>query len=169
MISFIESHLILRALTIFFAGYFEYVVVVSLLGYLLYKNYDRSRRALASGGAILAALIARFGVVALVRLFYDRARPFESGFVPLITHDPGGSFPSGHAAFFAALAVYFLLAKQKKMGLFLLAAALLISIGRVGSGIHYWSDVLVGGGIGLAVAVVVWYLIQRWNRSREAK
>jgi undecaprenyl-diphosphatase len=166
MFELVSASAFLSALAIFFGRYWDYAVVLALIGYVsLASAGSRRVRAHVTGLALVAAAIARFGVVEFIRLFYDRPRPFEDTFTPLILHDPGGSFPSGHATFFMALAAYFLLARQKKMGTFLLISAVLISASRVGIGIHYWSDILAGWGIGLVVALIVWYVGGKTGRG----
>ncbi len=150
---------------ILFAGYWEYIVAVGFLGYLLLPKHsieERKKRARTVGWAILAAVVARLGVVNLIRLFYFRERPFVlEEFTPLLDHAANSAFPSGHAAFFMALAVYFLLAKEKKFGWFLFASALLIGIARVAAGIHWPTDILAGWIIGFLVSIVLWYFMER--------
>lgn len=103
----------------------------------------------------LAVLIG-LGVNALIAYFYWRARPFTVlGFDALISKSPlDKSFPSDHAVVaWAAATVAFLY--NKTSGYLVITAAILIGLGRVLAGVHYVSDVLVGGGIGVAVGYVV--------------
>jgi undecaprenyl-diphosphatase len=103
---------------------------------------------LASAGV---ALIANRVIAAI----WDRPRPFESHHVSLAygrSHDP--SFPSDHAS--AAVAIAFaVLLVDRIVGSLLLAAAILISAGRVLIGVHYPGDVLAGALVGAASAFVV--------------
>ena len=107
------------------------------------------------------ALVARFGVVEIIRFFYDRPRPFEvfTDINQILFHEPGDSFPSGHAAFFFAIAAGVSRYYPKTSVLFY-AAALSISLNRVAAGIHWPSDILGGAVIGVAVG----YLISRYFR-----
>ena len=153
-------------LIILFAAYWEYVVVAVLLFYLWspkIKKADLKTRAARTGLAVLSALAARFGVAALIRNFYPRERPFAfEGLDSLINQNPlEASFPSGHATFFMALAVYFLLSGQKKLGYFLLISAVLIGVARVAAGVHWPSDILAGWAIGAAVSFVVFKLFSK--------
>ena len=74
--------------------------------------------------AFAAGLAARFGVVELIRFYFNRPRPFEvlSDLRLLVSHDSGGSFPSGHAAFYFALAAVVGRYYPKTSILFLIAA-----------------------------------------------
>ena len=99
--------------------------------------------------AILAAVLARFGITELIRFFWERPRPFiENNVNLLLSHSATGSFPSGHAAFFFALSavVYFY---NKKTGFFFFLASFLISISRVFCGVHWPSDIIAGAAIGI--------------------
>lgn len=105
---------------------------------------------------ITAAAVLAFVVNLIIAYFYFRARPFVAlefspVFVPLFLEQ---SFPSSHAGVSGALAGSFWF-HNKKSGLAALGASALISLGRVLSGAHYLSDVLVGGFIGLTVAWIV--------------
>ena len=132
----------LDALGIFFAKYFEYALVMFAL-LLLRKNLR------LMFGAFFAAVLARFGIVELIRLFWSRVRPFIENNVNLLierTSEP--SFPSGHAAFYFGLStiVYFY---NKKAGTIFFIASFLISISRVFVGIHWPSDILGGAIVGI--------------------
>lgn len=157
--------LFLDTVIILFASYWEYVVVAALLGYLLLPKRSREEKkekAKTAGLAILSAAVARLGIVNIVRFFYARPRPFVlEQFTPLIDHAASPAFPSGHAAFFMALAVYFLLAREKKFGWFLLVSAILISLARISAGIHYPTDILAGWVIGALVSLVLWFLVRK--------
>ena len=106
--------------------------------------------------AFSAGILSRFIFTEIIRYFYDRPRPFEvlSSVYQLIQHSPGGSFPSGHAAFFFALAtgVFF---HRKWWGVLFYIAALAISLSRVAAGLHWPSDVLAGAVIGILSAWLV--------------
>jgi len=113
---------------------------------------------------LFSAFIARFGIVEIMRLFYNRERPFEVFSISqLIEHSSGNSFPSGHAAFFFALAVgiYFY---NKKAGAWFIGAAGLISFARIYGGIHYPLDIIVGAVIGTVVAIIIHSIVYRSTR-----
>ena len=78
------------------------------------------------------------------------------------------SFPSGHAAFFFALAmaVYFY---NKKWGTWFFATAILITVARVIAGVHYPPDILGGAVIGIMVAYIVFYFAERTKSKKIIK
>lgn len=141
-------------LIIFLAQYLAYIVTVV---FLITAWQGRDRLAVF-WIPIISALVARMGITELIRFFYHRPRPFTTYPVhQLLSHSPW-SFPSGHAAFFFALAtgVYF---HSKKWGIALFFIASIITISRVIAGVHYPSDILGGILIGIACAYGARYII----------
>ncbi|HET7120219.1 MAG TPA: phosphatase PAP2 family protein [Solirubrobacterales bacterium] len=111
----------------------------------------------ASAAAVLGA---GFGLAVgkVISELVDRARPFVAD--PHGVHlfsghaaDPG--FPSDHATAAFAIAVAILL-RKRGWGIAALAAATVLSIGRVALGVHYPSDVLAGAALGAAASLVLW-------------
>lgn len=136
----------LDSLAIFFSEYLGYFLVAILFLFLL-KNSKKYWPMVAKG--LISAVLARFGFTELIRLFWDRPRPFvENNVNLLLSHATTSSFPSGHAAFYFALStiVYFY---NKKAGILFLFASFLISISRVFVGVHWPSDILVGAIVGI--------------------
>ena len=98
----------LDTLIVFFADTFMYVIVAALLlfgVFSLLPMFPRARTRLVRNwemifAALLAGGVARFGVVQVIRIFWHRPRPFDVllNLHQLLAHDPGASFPSGHAA-----------------------------------------------------------------------
>ena len=85
----------------------------------------------------------------LIKWWWPAARPFAelTDITPLISAS-GNAFPSGHAAFFfaLALAVYVV---DRKFGQWLIFGATIISLARIMAGIHWPLDIL--GGLALAI------------------
>lgn len=108
----------------------------------------------------ISTIIARFGVVSFIRLFYQRPRPFLEYPVHQLIAKNEFSFPSGHVAFFfaMAMAIYFY---NKKWGAWFFAGAVLISLARVAAGIHYPTDILAGAIIGILTAWTVFYFVKK--------
>ena len=136
-------------LMIFLSNYLAYLVVVIFLIFVL---REKSRRLLSE--AILSIFLARGVLTELIRFFYHSPRP------SLILNS--WSFPSGHAAFFFALAMttYFY---NKKIALFLFISASLISFGRVYLQLHWSTDILGGLLIGIGSAFLIHKLLTRLN------
>ena len=142
----------------------------TLLPYLIYSAafifLMRSRKIILE--VLVAVILSRFLITEIIRFFYNRPRPFQEAFVyQLFSHDPGYAFPSGHAAFFFALAAAIFL-YHKGWGSLFFAAAFLISISRVIAGIHWPSDILAGALIGVVSAWVVHYFVNRSSRTFQA-
>lgn len=138
------------------AKYLAYFLVIAALYFLLRLKTSRGKLFFLSF-ASLSALLSRGFFAETIRFFYIRPRPFESlDFEPLIAHQSGGSFPSGHAALFFALA-FALFYFNKKWGWWFLALSLFMGLARVFAGVHYPSDIL--GGI--AVAAVSVFLVSK--------
>jgi undecaprenyl-diphosphatase len=111
----------------------------------------------AAMAAVLSAGLA-LAIGKVISEIVDRARPFvaDPGGVHLFSHhaaDP--SFPSDHATAAFAIAVAIVLRKPA-WGAFALAAAIILSVGRVAIGVHYPSDILAGAVLGAAAALVLW-------------
>lgn len=140
----------LDSIGIFFASHFQYIFCAALLIFLFLGKSEEElkKNRLMVGLALAAVIIARLGLTEIIRWLWFRPRPFvEYGFTPLIGHNLSASFPSGHAAFFFALAaVVFLF--NKKAGWWFLAGSLLISLARIFTGVHYPLDILAGAVVG---------------------
>lgn len=141
-------------LGVFFAKYLPYFIIVGFLVGLLFVR-DWRRRFYDFVLITLSILLARGIILEFIRFVYYRPRPELVLSVDTLIETPSlPSFPSGHAAVFFALgaALWFL---NKKWGLFLLSAALIVSVGRVFVGVHWPSDVIVGALIGVFCAYIV--------------
>jgi undecaprenyl-diphosphatase len=147
---------------IFFARYFEYVLIVVLLLFLA-KNLKKYWPMVAQG--FLAAILSRFVITNIIRWLLPRPRPFVGNHVNLLfNYNPAeSSFPSGHAAFYFAIAtiVYFY---NKKAGISFFIASFLISIARVFSGVHWPLDIIAGAIIGIFSGWLVNKIFKKFQR-----
>jgi undecaprenyl-diphosphatase len=137
----------LDSTAIFFARYFEYVLIIVLLLFLV-KEFKKYWPMVVQ--AFSAAILSRFVITNIIRWLLPRPRPFVALHLnSLFYQNPAEpSFPSGHAAFYFAIATVVYL-YNKRVGISFLIAAFLISIARVFSGIHWPSDILAGAAIGI--------------------
>lgn len=147
---------------VFFADYFGYLIVAALVLFL-FQNFKKNWPLVSQ--SLIAAVLARFGVTEIIRLLWLRPRPFTELELNIIsTHVPTGSFPSGHAAFFFAIAaiIYFY---NKKAGLWLFLSAFLIGLARVVTGVHWPSDIMGGAVVGILSSWIVFKIFQKTARK----
>jgi undecaprenyl-diphosphatase len=109
------------------------------------------RRAMLS---TMLIVLTALGIVTLIKYTVRRQRPRPPGEFVTFRYD-AYSFPSGHSARLAALAVSSMFFFPN-LGWVLVAMAVSVAMARVAVGIHYVSDILVGLGVG---AVVAWQLL----------
>ena len=115
--------------------------------------------------AILAGIVSRLFFTELIRWILPKSRPFiENDVNLLLIRDATSSFPSGHAAFYFALAtvIYFY---NKKAGLLFFLASFLIVLSRVFVGIHWPLDILAGALVGIFSG----WLVIKWVKSKQEK
>ncbi len=136
-----------------------FMVVVTVALWLLARPGGDRKWKLAAGSGLGAAGVALV-VNVVLHSAWDRPRPYEAH---RISHpwssSTDASFPSDHAS--ASLAIAFaVLAFDSLAGALLLAAAVLVTVGRVFIGAHYPSDV----GASLLVAAASAFVVVRFGR-----
>jgi undecaprenyl-diphosphatase len=150
---------LLDAVAIFCAQWLPYILVLGFLFLILDQADARHGFYLFAEGA-LAIILARGIITTTIHYFYYHPRPFEVyGFVPLFS-EVGSSFPSGHAAWFFALAmvVWYL---DRKWGVWYFVFATLISVARIYAGVHWPLDVIAGAIIGVGSAMFVRWVLEK--------
>lgn len=148
----IRQSSLLDSVIIFSGTYLPYIVFAGIIVWLAF-NWNRNTLLYLAGAAVLS----RFIIVEIIRVIWERSRPFvQENIVPLISHSASASFPSGHASFFFALSFVIYL-NNKKAGIVFLILSSIIVIARVLSGIHWFSDIIVGAAIG----IISGYLISK--------
>jgi len=146
------------------ALYFIYAVPLVLLGWWFWSNYTKK----AALETFLAVLISWFGFTRIISHFiWYRPRPYmaDIGIHEVIFRRPDYSFPSDHAVVLAALFTSAMLLGYRKLGWWLLALAILVSVGRICIGVHYPLDILGGWLLGALGSFVVCWLrgpLSKW-------
>ncbi len=137
---------------IFFAELFPIVViagvVVLTIGYFYMGRYRAGYTAL---GGIIAAL-AGWIAAHFLKFLFQQERPYVSldNLTPLFEHE-SLAFPSGHTAFFFALALV-LWRLDRRVGVVVFIAAVFIGVGRVAAGVHWPIDIVGGAVLGAILA-----------------
>jgi undecaprenyl-diphosphatase len=97
-----------------------------------------------------------FTAVSVLVLKFSIKRPRPEGeWGQIYRNSDPHSFPSGHAARAIMLTTTMLLSGYFWIGGGMLIWAFLVDLSRVGLGVHYFSDILVGTGIGILMGVLV--------------
>ena len=153
------------SIIIFLAEYLPWAVGIGIFLFLVFGR-DKKRELWMIIQSFASATVARFVFTEIIRYFWNRPRPFEvlQNVNQLISHETGGSFPSGHAAFFFALAtgVFFY---KKWWGVLFYAFALAIGLGRIATGLHWPSDILGGAVVGIFSAWLIKILLKDFARG----
>jgi 2-O-(6-phospho-alpha-D-mannosyl)-D-glycerate hydrolase len=134
-------------------GFVWWVAVVALA-----RIRGIGRRGIASAATVVLGLIAAWIVAELLKLVFQRPRPFDVVGVPpggtpvqlllVVPHPSSFSFPSGEAALaFGAAVAFAVVSPRLRWPAILLAVA--IALSRVVVGAHYPGDVLAGAAIGM--------------------
>lgn len=155
---FAHRNFLLDDFGVFIAQFLPYLLVLGFL-FLVFKETSWHKKWFFFIDGALALILSRGILTETIRFFYRQPRPFETlNFAPLIG-ESGGSFPSGHAAFFFALAliVFFW---NKKWGAWYFIFAIINAFARVFVGVHWPLDVLGGAVVGLVSGFIVHLLIK---------
>lgn len=159
-------------MTPFLDKFFELITILGeetiLILLLLVIYFIVSKR---EGQIIALSLFTTLLINNAVKVCVQRIRPFEHpkrNFVPVRKETATGfSFPSGHSQTAAAGYVSMGLSYNKKRWLWIVIAVLiaLIGISRVGLGVHYPTDVIVGIVLGVGSAFLGRYLYVKTEKS----
>lgn len=160
----------LDKIIIFFAVYFPFAVVfiagiLLMMHHEIFASKEPFKVFMQRKAEILivffSAFLAYFFSVILKSVF-QTLRPFlDIPNVSALFHETGFAFPSGHTAFFAALAtVMFFI--HKKIGYVFMFFAILIGLARVTAGVHFPIDILGGFVLGLLTSLSVKHFAKKY-------
>lgn len=165
---------IFDTLVVFLAAYLQYFLVAAFLMLLYFAAYPKREKFYLFGVTIASIIVSRFGIAEIIRYFTQRPRPFLTySMNKLLSNgwfysDTEWSFPSGHSAFFFAMATAIYL-YNKKWGIWFFIAAILMNLSRVVAGVHYPSDILGGAIVGIAVGYLVVFSAKKWGPKEIGK
>jgi undecaprenyl-diphosphatase len=136
--------------------------------------YLKDRAVFRSHALWLVVAVATSGLlVNVAKIAVDRPRPperFARSDQPVhapIGAPPDRSFPSGHTQTAFGTATY-LSCLYPSAALAFLAAAALVGLSRVTLGVHFPSDVVVGGATGVLISLAVFVVARRRERRAGA-
>ena len=118
---------------------------------------------------VLAAMALAWLAARALQSLWPQPRPFMLGLgTPWLVHPASPSFPSMHATVALAWAASLAFWRRRWLTAVALPMALLIAWSRVGLGVHFPIDVVVGGLLGTAAAIFMQYCLSplrlRWMR-----
>jgi membrane-associated phospholipid phosphatase len=158
-------------------GYLSYYLIIYIPPFALYKagRRDAFGRAVLASMLIYAACFLTFALFPVQgpRYMWGAPANVPDGAVRALAlfilergSARGAAFPSSHAAVAVAQAVV-TIRYQRRLGMTVAIASLMLMIGAVYAGFHYAVDIVAGAIVGLAVSVVVLTWRQSVDQSQR--
>lgn len=144
----------------------DLIFLIALVALVFWLTQSKSQKIKMSLGVILGVVVAVILVKIAGKLYYH-PRPFVvENIQPLVRHGVDNGFPSEHATFAALLAgsIYFF---NKRLGLGLLVAAVLVGLGRIWADVHYPVDVIAGLATGSFTAWAGFWLAKNITAKKD--
>lgn len=148
-----RKNFILDGAGVFFAEYVPYLLILGFF-WILFRQPEWRRRLFFLSEAAIAVILSRGLITEIIRFFYYSPRPFEFLYFQSFIPESGSSFPSGHAAFYFALAaiIFFY---NRRWGIWYFVISLLIGVARIFVGVHWPLDIVAGSVIGVLCGLLV--------------
>jgi len=153
---------------------FTWIPLYIYIIYFLYKNirFDFVRSLLF---VLISVGLADRITSGFIKPYFQRLRPCHDPFIQHLVHVVGNcggqyGFVSSHAsncfALLAAILILFKMYKiETKLPLFLTIWAIIVSYSRIYVGVHYPTDILLGGLIGFLIPFAVYPLITFFKKN----
>jgi len=137
--------------SVFAASFVFWVAYLGILFLVVTRKLKVFQAILAITASVLSWVIALF-----VKSQIPQPRPFQTnGYPPLTLTVPGDfAFPSAHTAAIFGLATFIWLA-NRKLGIIFFVFAVIVSLGRIISNVHFPVDVAGGALVGMFIALVI--------------
>ncbi len=128
--------------------------VVALLAVCVWLTVTRPEK-VAMAVEMVVGMVAVAILVKLAGALHTDPRPFveNPSLHPWFSHSADNGFPSDHTAV-AAVTSFVVAGRRLKAGTALLVVTVLLAVARVLAHVHHVEDVVAGGVIGLAAAIV---------------
>lgn len=158
-----RKNFLLDGTGVFFAQYVPYLLILGFF-WILFLQQGWRRRLFFFSESAIAVILSRGLLTEIIRFFYYSPRPFELLHFQSLIPESGSSFPSGHAAFYFALAtiIFFY---NRRWGVWYFALSLLNGAARIFVGVHWPLDVLSGVVLGILCGVFVHWLLRGYSLS----
>lgn len=142
--------------SIFIAEYLIYIMSVYVVIHVFLRREGKNN--IQEALIVILSAVAAWVLAHLLKNSIAHPRPDLA--LAVVSPDSVYSFPSGHAtyAFALAFAMQYFDTKTAKV---LLGMAILVGMGRVLVGVHYWYDVVGGALLAYAVVYLMVYLARR--------
>ncbi|PTB21699.1 undecaprenyl-diphosphatase [Trinickia symbiotica] len=116
--------------------------------------------------AVRATLVGSLALAAnqLIGMAWYHPRPFVIGLGhTFLAHAPDSSFPSDHATLLSAVALTFLYAGKRLLGMFVIAIGIAVAWARVFLGVHFPFDMIGAAGVAWMAYLVSAPLWRSWG------
>ena len=159
---------ILNDIMIFITKLGDKGIIWIIIGIILLFPRKTRRAALLS---LVSLLVAHLLCNEVIKDYVCRVRPYEvvEGLTTLIAKPADYSFPSGHAMCSFAAAVVYFRHQPRRLGVPMLALAILIAVSRLYVGVHYPSDVIIGAILGTIIAAIFILIFGKRNRKMKKR
>src|SRR3989344_1850248 len=149
-----ESEL-LGNIAFYVAQYAGHILLVFLIVYL-FTHKKGFKEGFRDVFVVLTTAAIAWVISYVLKDIFMAPRPHVTllDIVPRVVFNSEWAFPSGHATFFAALAVSMLF-YHRFIGLFLVIGAFAIGWARIATGVHWPSDILAGFAVGVSIGTIV--------------
>lgn|SRR5574343_43967 len=161
-------------LVIFFSDTFGYILILlSIIFIILYRNKGdilKNKKQIFRQKTkeliiVFGSTLFTWGLVVLLKNLFHNPRPFlVYDIQTLFIYGGEDSFPSGHAAFYGALAIA-VFAYHRLAGFFFALGAIIVGLARIIAGVHFPFDILMGFIFGASVSVLVYATIRELSKK----
>ena len=164
---FSRKNFLLDDAGIFFAQYVPYFLILGFI-WILFGQSGWRRRLFFLSESLIAVILSRGLFTEIIRFFYYLPRPFEAFQFQSLISESGSSFPSGHMAFYFALATA-LFFYHRRAGIWYFILSILVGVARIFVGVHWPFDILGGIILGVLCGLFTHWLLSPYFKNIKAE